>query len=105
MPRSQSGAPEGPGPELTLGVQRIVRDVNPDVAIYDVRSMIEHLDSGTAFLPFRVGALISSIFGAAGLLMASIALYGMVAYYVGQLRRSSAFEWPSARDGPTSSAM
>jgi predicted permease len=73
-----------PGPELTLGVQRIVRDVNPDVAIYDVRSMIEHLDSGSAFLPFRVGALISSIFGAAGLLMASIALYGMVAYHVGQ---------------------
>ena len=73
-----------PGPELTLGVRRIVRDVNPDVAIYDVRSMIEHLDSGTAFFPFRVGALISSVFGAVGLLMASIALYGMVAYYVGQ---------------------
>jgi putative ABC transport system permease protein len=75
------------GPELTLGVRRIVRDVNPDVAIYDVRSMMEHLDSGTAFFPFRVGALISSIFGAAGLLMASIALYGMVAYYVGQRTR------------------
>jgi predicted permease len=72
------------GPEITFGVQRIVREVNPDVAVYDVRSMIEHLDSGSAFLPFRVAALISSVFGGLGVLLASIALYGMVAYYVGQ---------------------
>jgi predicted permease len=74
-------------PDLGLGVQRIVRDVNPDVAVYDVRSMIEHLDSGSAFLPFRMGALISSVFGGLGLLLASIALYGMVAYHVGQQAR------------------
>jgi putative ABC transport system permease protein len=74
-------------PDLGFGVQRIVRDVNPDVAVYDVRSMIEHLDSGSAFLPFRMGAVISGIFGGLGLLLASIALYGMVAYYVGQRTR------------------
>jgi predicted permease len=74
-------------PDLGFGVQRIVRDVNPDVAVYDVRSMIEHLDSGSAFLPFRMGAVISGIFGGLGLLLASIALYGMVAYSVGQRTR------------------
>jgi predicted lysophospholipase L1 biosynthesis ABC-type transport system permease subunit len=73
--------------ELGFGVQRIVRDVNPDVAIYDVRSMIAHLDSGSAFFPFRVAALIASIFGGLGVLLASIALYGMVAYSVGQRTR------------------
>jgi putative ABC transport system permease protein len=74
-------------PNLGFGIERIVRDVNPDVAVYDVRSMIEHLDSGSAFFPFRMGAVISSIFGGLGLLLASIALYGMVAYYVGQRTR------------------
>jgi predicted permease len=77
----------GAASELAFGVQRIVRNVNPDVAIYDVRSMVEHLDSGSAFFPFRVGALISSIFGGVGLLLAAVALYGMVAYYVGQRTR------------------
>jgi hypothetical protein len=82
MARASEGAPD-----LSFVVERIVRDVNPDVAIYDVRSMNEHLDSGSAFLPFRMGATISSIFGALGLLLASIALYGMVVYYVGQQTR------------------
>jgi hypothetical protein len=33
-------------------VQRIIRQVNPDVPVYDVRPMIDHLDNGSAFFPF-----------------------------------------------------
>ena len=58
--------------------------VDPDVAAYDVRSMETHLDNGSAFFPFRLAAFMTSLFGGMGILLASIGLYGMVAYQVGQ---------------------
>ena len=58
--------------------------VSPDVATYDVRTMRHHLDSGKAFSIFRLGALVTGVFGAIGLLLASIGLHGMIAYYVSQ---------------------
>jgi ABC-type antimicrobial peptide transport system permease subunit len=58
--------------------------VDPDVAAYDVRSMETHLDNGSAFFPFRLAAFMTSLFGGMGILLASIGLYGMVAYHVGQ---------------------
>jgi len=54
------------------------------VAVYDVRPMNEHLDNGSAFFPFRLGAFMTSLFGGMGVLLASIGLYGMIAYHVGQ---------------------
>jgi predicted permease len=73
--------------DLAQAVQREVRAVNPDVPIYDVRSMADHLDNGSAFFPFRVGALIASLFGSIGVLLASIGLYGMTAYHVSGRRQ------------------
>ena len=54
------------------------------MAPYDVRTMREHLDMGNAFFPFRIGAFVTGLFGSVGLLLASIGLYGMVAYHVSQ---------------------
>ena len=54
------------------------------MAVYDVRPMMEHLDNGNAFFIFRIGAFMTSLFGSMGVLLASIGLYGMIAYHVGQ---------------------
>jgi hypothetical protein len=50
----------------------------------DRARQIEHLDNGNAFFPFRLAAFMTSLFGSMGLLLASIGLYGMIAYHVGQ---------------------
>src|SRR4029079_8024100 len=42
------------------------------------------LDSGNAFSVFRLGALVTGLFGGMGVLLASVGLYGMTAYHVGQ---------------------
>ena len=65
-------------------VRRTMQQVESDVAVYDVRPMEEHLDNGSAFFPFRMAAFITSLFGGMGILLASIGLYGMIAYHVGQ---------------------
>ena len=53
---------------------------NPDVALYDVRPMSVHLDNGSAFFIFRVGAFITGVFGGMGLLLRRSVLYGVIAY-------------------------
>ena len=68
--------------ELASAVRQAIREVEPDVAVYDVRPMSVHLDYGSAFFVFRVGALVTSLFGGMGVLLASIGLYGMIAYHV-----------------------
>ncbi|MGH7554838.1 MAG: FtsX-like permease family protein, partial [Longimicrobiales bacterium] len=74
----------GPPVNVAASVRQVLQQVDPDVAVYDVRSMVEHLDNGNAFFPFRMAAFMASLFGSMGLLLASIGLYGMIAYHVGQ---------------------
>jgi ABC-type antimicrobial peptide transport system permease subunit len=71
-------------PDPSAAIREAIRDVDPEVAVYDVKSMSEHLDSGSAFLPFRLAALLAGMFGVLGMLLATIGLYGIVAFYAGR---------------------
>jgi predicted permease len=75
-----SGAPI----DLARAVRQAIAEADPEVSVYDVRPMTEHLDNGNAFFPFRLAAFMTSLFGGMGVLLASIGLYGMIAYHVGQ---------------------
>ncbi len=71
--------------DLLGELRRTLRDVDPAVFVYDVRTMDEHLVSeGGGFLAFELGATVTSVFGAAGVLLAAIGLYGMIAGRVTQ---------------------
>jgi predicted permease len=66
-------------------LRRTLRDVDPAVFVYDVRTMDQHLVSeGGGFLAFELGATVTSVFGVAGVLLAAIGLYGMIAGRVTQ---------------------
>jgi len=65
-------------------VRRALREVDPDVPLAMVETMTSHLEQGNAFIIFRLGALLSNLFGVTGLLLASIGLYGVIAYHVAQ---------------------
>jgi predicted permease len=75
-----TGAPSG----MASAVRQALQSADPNVAPYDVRTMRDHLDAGNAFFPFRIGALATGLFGATGMLLASIGLYGMIAFQVSQ---------------------
>jgi ABC-type antimicrobial peptide transport system permease subunit len=66
-------------------VQRVFREVDPAIRAFDIRTMDEHLvKEGGGFLAFEIGATLAGIFGAAGVLLAAIGLYGMIAGRVTQ---------------------
>jgi ABC-type antimicrobial peptide transport system permease subunit len=73
---------------LKSDVQSVVREVDPVVRVFDIRTMGEHLGSqGGGFLAFELGAMFTGIFGVAGVLLAAIGLYGMIAGRVAQRTR------------------
>jgi predicted permease len=68
---------------LAAPVQRVLHDLDPDLPVFNVRTMEQHMrDSVFAFLPLRMAATMAAAQGAIGLLLAVIGLYAVVSYTV-----------------------
>ena len=70
--------------DLANAVRTTLQAIDPDVPAYRLKSMDDYLQYGSAFLLFRVGALLTGAFGVLGLILSSIGLYGVVAFDVAQ---------------------
>ncbi|HEX5437809.1 MAG TPA: ABC transporter permease [Gemmatimonadaceae bacterium] len=73
-----------PAAMITL-VRRAMQTLAPDLPFVNVTPMSDVL--GPQLLPFRLGALLFTIFGGVALLLAVIGLYGVIAYSVAQRTR------------------
>ena len=70
---------------LIPAVRRAVREASPSDPIYDVRTMQERVAASIA--PQRFTALVLATFAVFALLLATIGMYGVVAFSVEQRRR------------------
>jgi predicted permease len=70
---------------ITATVRDIVFGIDPDVPIHDVRSMPQLIDDNSWF--FGMGAAMMGTSGIAALILATIGLYGVVAFSVGRRTR------------------
>jgi len=75
-------------PEAMIpAVRRIVRQVDPNVPLFDVRSMEKHLRNGRALFAVRLGALFGTSFALLALMLAGVGVYGLVSYSVSHRTR------------------
>lgn len=72
------------GPPL----RRLVGELDPDLPVFNVRTMEDHLRTSVlALLPFRMGATMAAVQGGIGMLLAIMGLYAVVSYAVARRTR------------------
>jgi hypothetical protein len=86
-PRGEIHLRSRPGAELSLGteMQRIVRDLDPLMSVYDIRTLSDHVEKNL-FLR-RIPARMFTVLGPLILALAAVGIYAVVAY--GVSRRTS----------------
>jgi serine phosphatase RsbU (regulator of sigma subunit) len=73
---------EQPADQVIAAVRRTIRQVDPTLAVGEVRTMNDAL--GDTLLLERLSSLVMTFFAMAALLMATLGIYGVVSYFVRQ---------------------
>jgi predicted permease len=75
-------------PELLAGeVERVIRELEPALPLYDVQSLSDALDGGPGFFLVRTAAVFAAVLGAVAALLAIVGLYGVVSCAVTERSR------------------
>jgi len=75
-----------PPESLAPAVEGLLRELDPNLPVYEVMSMEKSLEGANGFLLFKVGASFAGALGALGLLLAVVGVYGVVSYSAGRRR-------------------
>jgi ABC-type antimicrobial peptide transport system permease subunit len=73
-----------PPQSLRASVEALVRELDPNLPVYDVMTMEQAVAGANGYFLFKVGAGFAGCLGALGLILAVVGVYGVVSYGVSQ---------------------
>ena len=76
-----------PPETLILPLQQVVKELDPGLPIFSLRTMADSLSGANGFMIFRIAALLASCIGGMGLVLAIVGVYGVVAFAASQRTR------------------
>jgi ABC-type antimicrobial peptide transport system permease subunit len=65
-------------------LRRAIADIDPNILVVGMRSMVTHLEKGIALFFVNIGATLAAAIGLLGLLQTVVGLYGVLSYTVAQ---------------------
>jgi len=78
----------GPASPLRSSIEQIVRRLDPDLPLYHVQTIEQHIASSPmGLMPMRMGATVAGIQGILALLLAALGITGLVSFAVTQRTR------------------
>ena len=75
-----AGAPEAMIPQIG----HVIGSIAPDLPVFDVKTMMESLDTLNGLLMYELGAGLAAALGVLGLVLAIVGVYGVVSYAASQ---------------------
>jgi predicted permease len=76
-----------PPESLLLEVQREIRNLAPDLPIFDTETMQQVLAGANGYFAYRFGATMAGVMGFIGLILAVVGLYGVMSFSMAQRTR------------------
>jgi predicted permease len=73
-----------PPQSLIVPAEALVRELDPNLPVYDVMTMEQAVAGANGYFLFKVGAAFAGSLGALGLLLAVVGVYGVVSYAASQ---------------------
>jgi len=70
--------------QMAASAREAISQLDANLPVFAVTTMDEHVQYGKPLLPARLGAMLVGAFGFLGLVLASVGVYGVVAYSVSQ---------------------